>query len=479
MRVLSDADIAGRLALDNPWWRSADREPDATALPRRAFFDSFFRCLTRPGPRPLVLAGPRRVGKTVLLRQAVYRLMETGVPAASIAFIAVDAPVCHGVSLERLVTLARQATAMPEPGVPEPGVPDPGGVVILDGVHRRAGWETELAGLASAFPGLRIVAATACLPRPRGEDGPATLFVLPPLAFFEYLRLTGAERDLIEPMAFGRGGRATITVVHDMAALNERFLHYLNAGGFPETVLLRPLHDDSGRLLRGVVLDALLHQDLPGIAGIGNPQELTALFALLARNIGREVSIEGLAEHGGIAKNTIRRYLDFLEAAFLIHRMDRLQPEGGRFLRMRSFRVYPACPSFHAALFGPIRADDAAFPALAATAIVGQWMASPEATRLYYARLPEGVVDLIGLVPGGDRPAWACAMPSTDQFLHGDPAIRGLIQFARLNAPLGWLGATTRSQAGLRSHGGIELWHRPAAQICYEAGRRAAEEAGG
>ncbi|HEY0833958.1 MAG TPA: AAA family ATPase [Azospirillum sp.] len=461
MRTLDEADVLARLALDNPWWRTGAVEADVAALPRRALFEAFFARVNRPADAPpLLLAGPRRVGKSVLIRQTVARLIDAGVDPRAILYVPLDAPALHGVPLDRLVGAAR--------------TPDRPGFLFLDGVHHLRDWEAAVAALAAAQPGLRIVASLAGGGAPRPRDG--VLFVLPPLTFCEYLRVTGAERDLIEPMFFGKG--PPMYVVRDVTALNERFVHYINGGGFPEAVLLRPAPGDAARHLRDGVLPALLHNDQPGLTGIASTPELNALFALLARNTGREVSIEAIAERAGIAKNTIRRYLDYLEAAFLIIRMGRVHPEGGRFQRMRTFKVHLSSPCLYAALFGPVAADDPLFPALAESAIIGQWLASADLPNLVYARLAEGAVDLVALSPDTGRPAWACALPGTDGSVDGDSTINGLIQFSRRNAPLRWIGATTRTQAALRPHDGVEIWHRPASQYCYEAGRRVADEAG-
>ena len=461
MRTLSDTDITDRLALDNPWWRTGAPEPETAVLPRRAFFDGFLRRLERTGPdRPLLLAGPRRVGKTVLVRQAIGRLIEDGAPPRGLLYADLTSPTVHGVPLERLGRDLRAAAGHDGPGV-----------LVLDGIHHVRGWEAAVAGLAAALPDLRVVAVASGAGAPIGGA-----FVLPPLTFAEYLRLIGAERDLIEPMVFGKG--PTMYVVRDMAVLNERFLNYVNGGGFPEAVLLRTPGRDSARLLRGEVLGALLHQDLPGLAGIAGTPELNALFTLLARNTGREVSIEAIAERAGLAKNTVRRHLDYLEASHLILRMGRVHPEGGRFQRMRTFKVHLSSPCLYAALFGPVSADDPAFAALTESAIIGQWLSSAERVRLVYARLPEGPVDLVALSADTDRPAWACALPGNDESVTDGTTINGLIQFSKRNAPLRWIGSTTRSVAALKAHDGVEVWHRPASQYCYEVGRRAVEEAG-
>ena len=70
----SDTAVLSRLALDNPWW-DGDGDGDSGGLaalrelPRRAFFDAFARLVIEGGSgRPLVLMGPRRAGKTVMLR---------------------------------------------------------------------------------------------------------------------------------------------------------------------------------------------------------------------------------------------------------------------------------------------------------------------------------------------------------------------------------------------------------------------------
>lgn len=458
MRLPDDDAIIGRLALDNPWWHGGASDAEVAGLPKRAFFGGVLRRLehTPPG-QPLLLCGPRRVGKTVLVRQVIARLIDDGTPPNCLLYADLSAPAAHALPLDRLAD-----------GLAAAAKTDAASVLVLDGVHQRRGWEGEVAALAAARPALRVVAvASGAAQRIAGAA------VLPPLTFAEYLRLTGAERELIEPMVFGKG--PPLYVVRDMAGLNARFVHYVNGGGFPEAVLLRPGRD-AARTLRTDVLDALLHQDLPGLAGIGDTAELNALFTLLARNTGGEVSIEGLAERTGLAKNTVRRHLDYLEASHLILRMGRLHPQGDRFQRMRTFKVHLTAPCLHAALFGPVGADDPAFALLSESAIVGQWLTSAERTRLAYARLPEGPVDLVALDAVSNRPAWACVLAGRDATVGGDSTINGLIEFSKRNAPLRWVGATTRALASLKTHDGVEVWHRPASQYCYEVGRRALDE---
>ena len=50
--------------------------------------------------------GPRRVGKTVLLFQAIEELMKGGpVDPANICYFSVDTPIYNGIGLEELVKI--------------------------------------------------------------------------------------------------------------------------------------------------------------------------------------------------------------------------------------------------------------------------------------------------------------------------------------------------------------------------------------
>lgn len=452
MRPPTLTDAVARLTLDNPWWEGGSS--GLVGWPRRGFFDAVFRRLDKPGV--VHLAGPRRAGKTVLARQVLDRLIETGTPPRAVVYCDLSSPAADRQPLTDLVAAVRA------------GAPDGRGVVVLDDAHRRPDWEAEIAALAGAFPALTVLAVSGL--RPSGSH-----LTLPPLTFQEYLRLTGCEAALIETMFFGKAGagRTAMHVVRDMAELDRRFLSYLDGGGYPECVLLRPPAAEGAHILRTRIAEAALLGDLPARLGVGDTGDLQALFLLLAANTGSETSLEALAATSDLAKNTLRRYLDVLEAAMLIHRMPRVHPQGARFRRMRTFKVHLTSPSLYAALFGP--AGEARFAERAESAVIGQWLASPELPRLHFARLGEGDVDLVSLDPDSGRPVWACQLPADDRT--GDDAVAGLVRFAHLNAPLRWIGAITRTQAALKAHDGVEVWHRPVAQYCYEIGRRAADDA--
>ncbi len=188
----------------------------------------------------------------------------------------------------------------------------------------------------------------------------------------------------------------------------------MNTGGFPKNFLAEGAE---ARALDGDgLIDKVLHKDLAGLHGINDTRELIRLFTVLARNTGLEVSIEGLTKAMGVAKNTIRKYLDYLEHAFLIRRVARVDRSAKRFRRAVAFKVYLTSPCLYAALFGPVDPGDEVFPRLAETALVSQWLGSEACATLAYASWRGGAIDLLSLGPDGGKPSHVYEIDWSDDY---------------------------------------------------------------
>ena len=95
MLQISRDDIDARLAIDNPWWDNADPSTLATAnLPKRLYFGPFSElALNFRVKRAVVLMGPRRVGKTVMIRQLAAEALKAGIKGANILYASIDTPL--------------------------------------------------------------------------------------------------------------------------------------------------------------------------------------------------------------------------------------------------------------------------------------------------------------------------------------------------------------------------------------------------
>ena len=115
------------------------------------------------------------------------------------------------------------------------------------------------------------------------------------------------------------------------------------------------------------------------------------------KRFSTEVSIEELAREAKIAKNTLRKYLDFLEGAWLIKRLHRVDKNAKRFQRAVAFKVYLTSTCWYSALFGPVYPGDAVYKRLVETAVFTQWLGAPERiSAMTYASWRSGKVDLVG-----------------------------------------------------------------------------------
>lgn len=462
MLEVTEIDIAERMRLDNLWFAPEIVDPVA-AWPKRHYFAGFLRLVkdvkTR---RAVVLMGPRRVGKTIMLQQAAWKLIDGGVSPYAVLYLALDTPVYNRIPLERLIAIYREHFA-----------PDKGPLYIFfDEIQYLKDWEVHLKSLVDTHKDIKFVAsgsAAAALKTKSAESGAGrfTDFLLPPLTFAEFMKFSDGLESLIQI----NPNTDNLVTASDIQAVNRAFVDYLNYGGYPELVINRHLQANIQRYAGADIVDKVLLRDLPSLYGISDIPELNSLFMSLAYNTGHELSLEGLSQSSQLAKNTLKRYIEYLEAAFLIRKVERIDVNARRFQRATSFKVYLTNPCMRASLFGPLNPDDTALGAIAETAIYSQWFHAQEVNQMRYARWDRGEVDLVYLNKAMQQPDWAVEVKWSDRYYNRPSELGALLEFARKNKSItdGVL-ATTLTSFGRRRSGGVEVRFQPTALYCYEVG---------
>jgi predicted AAA+ superfamily ATPase len=125
--------------------------------------------------------------------------------------------------------------------------------------------------------------------------------------------LTGRKRTLLLlPLAQLELG--AIETAHETRAnLEPRLIH----GSYPEVVLSES-NDDREVYLRELI-SSYLFKDILQLEGVRHADKLLRLLQALAFQIGREVSLAELGTRLAMSRNTVERYLDLLEKAYVIY----------------------------------------------------------------------------------------------------------------------------------------------------------------
>ena len=350
---------------------------------------------------------------------------------------------------------------------------DQPGYCFFDEIQYLKNWEIQLKSLVDTYPDFKFIvsgSAAAALRLKSTESGAGrfTDFLLPPLTFAEFLKFRAVEDELIEEIASDTYAYKCTNIDR----LNENFIDYINYGGYPETVFSEEIRANPARFIKSDILDKVLLKDLPSLYGIRDIPELNRLFTTLAYNTGEEVSMGGLTQSSGVNKETVRRYLDYLEAAFLIKRIRRIDKTGKHFQRDRQFKVYLTNPSLRTALFGPVSADHEDMGHLTETAIFAQWFHNQYLTdNINYARWKGGEVDFVGRIFSSPQMQWAVEVKWSDRPYSHPDTVTGLIDFARVNNLEGMPKITTRTRTGQRTIRGTPIEFIPSSIYCYTIGK--------
>lgn len=461
MKTISDIEILHRIGLENPWWESKQIPESWRSMTPRGYLPKFLSLLRAAEPvRAIVLMGPRRVGKSILIHHAIQNLLDTATPADKLCYISIDAPVYTGLGLSPLLehySKSRKIDSLD------------GAFIFFDEVQYLPEWERHLKKLVEDYPRTKFIAsgsAAAALKLKSTESGAGrfTDFQLPPLTFQEFLDLS-KRGDLVH-----RIDAWPTYECEDIAALNAEFINYLNYGGYPEAIFSPEIRSNPERFIKTDIIEKVLLRDLPSLYGIAEIQELNRLFTMLAYNTGQEASLDALSQGSGVAKNTIKRYLEYLKAAFLIHELHRVDFNFKFFKRANFFKVYLANPSMRSALFGPITSNHEFAGHMAETAVMSQLSHYDRWTNTYYGRWPKGEVDFITY--DGHRPSNCAEIKWSNRAYEQDQELAQMLSFLKKH-DIKRGTVTTLDKIGVRTLNGVEIGFVPCSIFCYGIGAKA------
>ncbi len=310
----------------NEWWFTGKVRRDL-APPFKRY--AFQRIVDSFGERQILLiTGPRRVGKTTLMYQAIERLLQT-VPSNRILYYSFDElPVSPKDVLE---FYERRVLMKPFEEVDRV-------FVFFDEIQYVENWPAVVKKFYDLYPNLKFFlsgSSTLLLSKGASEKLAGRFFSLKlkPLTFQEFLELKGVKKA---------GGEIY------SRRLEAYFHDYLRKSGFPEIADW----DNESRIaeyIRNSVIDRVALRDIPLTFKTRDFALMENIIKLVFSTPGSMVNVNSLSQLWGKSKITISNYLKYLETSMLARALSNFRPSLLSTSRKLK-KYYPATPSLIFAL---------------------------------------------------------------------------------------------------------------------------------
>lgn len=317
MKIPKD-ELLAILSQFNPWWRR-EKIPVLPTWKRSIFPELLTWIKTPPAPRAILLSGPRQVGKTTLLLQAIEELISSQVPPTNILYATFDHPVFKLAGLEAVLEAWRELEPKTE------GLE----YLFLDEAQVIPNFGTWAKHQVDFFKHRRIVFTGSALPllQANQESGVGRWHTLriSTLSFYEYLQIKEITIPHIVQISaisdlFKYTKAQMLQLTEATYALIGHFHEYLVRGGFPQTALIESI-PQSQRLLREDIIDKVLKRDMTALFGVRRIVELEQMFIFLCMHDGGLQDPALISKELGISKQTVQNYIDLFEATHLVFRL--------------------------------------------------------------------------------------------------------------------------------------------------------------
>lgn len=319
----------------NPWWNNG--ETAFVGLPEfhRDVFDDLYADIQRL-PQMISVTGPRRVGKSTLLKQCIRKLIqEHGAKQAQrIVYFTMDDPalLLPHVDMNRFFEdlVAEFASRAKDGAV----------YLFLDEIQKFPRWELYLKKYYDLKTPVRfIVSGSASAPifRKSRESllGRIHDYQVLPFSFREFycfpMMDSNASRELRQagnrlrvnrtPNELAWALKYVISnAINAGVSADSELRHFFFEGGFPEVWKLPDILAKQEYLYQNQI-ERVIFEDLLVAAEFRKPEMLRRFYLGLLAEPGRETNVSKLSKDIGIAAATIANYFPLLEATDLVWRL--------------------------------------------------------------------------------------------------------------------------------------------------------------
>ena len=280
------------LAVLNDWniWRGAQD----TGIIRSAYLD---RLQALMGSNQVItITGPRRAGKSYLMRQMARKLFEQGVKRENLLFVNFEDPRFTSFDTKLITQIFDVYTEFLSPA----GTP----YIFFDEVQEVEGWEKWVCMMHELKKAKIVVSGSNAhlLSRELGTllTGRHLDLTVFPLSFQEFLIFNKME------------ARAPIDVAGKEAQISGLLRRYIESGSFPEVAL-----SDKKREILLNYFEDLLTKDLLKRFHVRKPQAMKSLIKYYLSNAGNLTTFMSAERFLHASSDTIEKFAGYFEDAYL------------------------------------------------------------------------------------------------------------------------------------------------------------------
>lgn len=262
------------------------------------------------------IEGPRRVGKSVLMKQLINYLIEKKVPSKNIFYFSFD-------KLDKNIL----DTLKDYEKLSETSIRDEKIYLFFDEIQKIKDWQSDIKIVYDNFPNIKIVVSGSTLRVSKKESlaGRMVNFFINPLSFEEYLIFSNKEKLLDSEVDF----------VFEKEYNNYLFRQYpdivlnkeIDLKQYFSSILQKVIFEDSEKYIKNVDKD-ILHK----------------ICMIILRDPGEIINYSDLSKDLGAKREDVSKYIDYLVNSGIIRKIYNYS-NNSRKLEIKSKKFYPYCTS--------------------------------------------------------------------------------------------------------------------------------------
>ena len=264
----------------NPWEKKIE-----TGILRKKYLSRILPWMENK--EVIVLKGIRRAGKSTIIKQLIYELLQKNILAEQILYLNLDDyNLINELNLNLLdkVLQTYLKNIKNEKKI----------YMFIDEIQKINGWEKWVLTKYEQNKNIKFIVTGSSASMISRElstllTGRNISFTIMPLSFQEFL-IFSATKSLEE---------------------------YLTFGGFPEVVLEQ--NDEKKRIRLQQYFVDIIHKDIIDRYNIGNAKQLLEIARYLISSTGENVSVNKLSKIFGISNTTLSLYINYMIDAYLFY----------------------------------------------------------------------------------------------------------------------------------------------------------------